>query len=442
MKQVVRSPSYIDGTVIPPGDKSISLRAVLLNSIAIGRATVTNYAPSAGDDGAAMLRCLRALGARIKRLPSDQAHGPSNTLAVYGEGPYGLSEPAGVLNASNSGTSMRLVSGLLAAQPFFSVITGDRSLRARPMSRIVEPLTHMGARIMGRGENSLAPLAIRGGGLRAIEHVLPVASSQVKSCLLIAGQYAEGQTIIEQPAASRDHTERMLRSMGADIQVDGLRIAIRPAELSPVDVTVPGDISSAAFWIIAACCHPGARIRIEGVGINPTRAGVLKVLEAMGARVRLENVREDGGEPVADIVAESSDLEATEVQGDLIPQVVDELPLLALAACFAKGTTVIRDAQELRVKESDRIRATVDGLTRLGARIEERPDGMVIDGGQHLTGSRVHSFGDHRVSMTMAVAGLLARGETVIEGAESASVSYPGFWDALDSLTSQPKGGS
>ena len=436
MKKVVRSATHIEGSVVPPGDKSISLRAVLLNSIANGRATVTNYAPSTGDDGASMLRCLRALGAQIKRLPASQAQGRLDSLVVNGKGAYGLNEPAGVLNASNSGTSMRLVSGLLAAQPFFSVITGDRSLRARPMSRVVKPLTQMGAQILGRGENSLAPLAIRGGGLKGIDHALPVASAQVKSCLLIAGQYAEGQTIIDQPTASRDHTERMLRAMGADIQVAGLRITIRPSELSPLDVTVPGDISSAAFWLVAACCHPRARIRVEGVGINPTRTGVLKVLEAMGARIKLENVREEESEPVADIVAESSELEATEIQGDMIPQVVDELPVLAVAACFAKGTTVIKDAQELRVKESDRIRATVDGLNALGARIEERPDGMVIEGVDHLTGSRVHSNGDHRIAMAMAVAGLLASGKTTIEEAEAAGVSYPGFWDTLDSLAS------
>ena len=438
MKHVVRSPSRIDGTVVPPGDKSISQRAILLNSIATGTAHVSHLCE--GDDRTAILRCMRALGARITRHSNCSITGADECFEVRGEGPSGLSEPGTVLNASNSGTTMRLVSGLLAARPFFSVITGDRSLRSRPMSRIVEPLTQMGARIMGRGDDSLAPLAIRGGDLKGIEYSTPVASAQVKSCLLIAGLHALGQTTVVEPAASRDHTERMMRSMGADIDGYGLDITVRPSELTAMDVAVPGDISSAAFWLIAGSSHPNARVRLEGVGINPTRTGVLKVLDAMGARVTLENVREDASEPVADIVAESSELRGTEIGGETIPQVVDELPALAVAASLAKGTTVIRDAQELRVKESDRIQATVDGLIRLGAKVESRPDGMVIEGVGHLTGAEVDSHGDHRIAMAMAVAGLLARGETVVDGAKAASVSYPGFWDTLDSLTSSRQG--
>ena len=434
MRKGIRPPSRIEGTVVLPGDKSISQRAVLLNSVANGAATISNYNP--GGDASSMVRCLRALGARIRRLPSDEAGQQPGSLSVRGTGRYGLSEPAGVLNAGNSGTAIRFVSGLMAGQPFFSIVSGDRSLRSRPMSRIVQPLTQMGAQIMGRGENSLAPLAIRGGNLNSIDYELPVASAQLKSCLLIAGLYARGQTSIGQPAVTRDHTERMLHTMGADVEVDGLRVRVRPSELSSVDVAVPGDISAAAFWLVAACCHPNAHLRVEGVGINPTRTGVLDVLTSMGARIEIENVREHGGEPLADLVAESSDLEATDIRDEMVAQVIDELPVLAVAACFARGTTVISDAAELRVKESDRIHATVDGLSRLGARIEERDDGMIIHGVGSLRGSECRSYGDHRIAMAMAVAGLIARGETVVDGAEATSVSYPRFWDTLSSLGS------
>ena len=429
MRQVVRNIARLEGTVVPPGDKSISQRAVLLNSIATGRATVSNY--SRGADTASMVRCLRALGTQIRRVRTDDGAGG---LVVSGNGPHSLTEPAGVLDAGNSGTAMRLLAGLMAALPFFSIVSGDRSLRSRPMDRIVEPLTQMGARILGREKNTLAPLAIRGGDLRAIDYRLPVASAQLKSSVMIAALYAEGRTTIDQPAVSRDHTERMLRSMGADVETEGLRIAVGPSALSPLDVRVPGDISAAAFWIVAACCHPNARIRVEGVGVNPTRTGVLDVLEEMGAHIEIESVHEDGGEPVADIVAESSDLRSAEIGGDMVATVIDELPLLALAGCFATGTTVIRDAGELRVKESDRISATVRGLAALGAKIEERPDGMVIDGVGSLTGGEAHSGGDHRIAMTIAIAGLMARGQTVVEGAEATGVSYPKFWDTLDLL--------
>ena len=437
MRKAIRSPDRLEGTVAPPGDKSISQRALLLNSISTGTAHVSNLC--AGDDRVSILRCLRGLGVRIRRHPFCSISGADECFEVRGRGPDGLTEPAGVLNAGNSGTAMRLVSGLLAAQPFFSVISGDRSLRGRPMDRIVKPLTLMGAEIMGRGKDSLAPLAIRGGGLQSISYKLPVASAQVKSCLLIAGLHAQGETVLEQPGGSRDHTERMLSAMGAGIEVSGLKVAVRSSVLRPMDVRVPGDISSAAFWLVAACAHPNARIRIEGVGVNPTRNGIIDTLTAMGARIRVENVREEGHEPVADLVAESSDLVATEIRSDIIPKVIDELPVLALAASLARGTTVIADARELRVKESDRIRATVDGLSRLGADIEERPDGMVIRGGAKLKGSPVNGHGDHRIAMTMAVAGLMASGETHIDGAEAAAVSYPDFWTTLESLTDQPR---
>ncbi len=434
MRQVISSPDRIEGVAVPPGDKSISHRALLLNSIAQGTAHVSNIC--VGDDRISMLRCLRSLGVHILRHHNCHVCGAEECFTVDGHGPDGLSEPATVLNSGNSGTTMRLVSGLLAAQPFFSVISGDHSLRERPMDRIVRPLVQMGATIIGRSQDTLAPLAIHGGNLRGIDYKLPVASAQVKSCILIAGLHADGETTIHQPAATRDHTTRLMEAMGADIRVDGLSITVRRSRLKSKDVRVPGDISGAASWLVAGCCHPNARIRVEGVGINPLRTGVLDALKAMGGRITMENVHEGGGESSADLVAETSELVGTEISGDLIPRVIDELPVLALAACFAKGTTVIKEAQELRVKESDRILATVNGLTRMGANIEERPDGMVIQGGRQLNGTECQSFGDHRIAMAMGIAGLLARGITAVVGAEAADVSYPSFWDTLSEFES------
>ena len=433
MKRAVRPAKRIRGKPVPPGDKSISHRAVLLNAITAGTATVSHFCE--GDDRRAMLGCLRGLGVRIKRIPSPDGDPSADSFVVYGRGAYGLHEPEDVLSAGNSATTMRLMAGLLAAQPFLSVLSGDRSLRARPMDRIVRPLVKMGATIMGRGQDALAPLAIRGGDLQGIEYTLPVASAQLKSCLLIAGLYAKGETIVHSPATSRDHTERMMQAMGAAVTTGGSTIRIRRSDLTSMDVWVPGDISGAAFWLVLGACHPNAHIRVHRVGINPTRTGVLEALKAMGAKITMENIRQDAGEPSADLVVESSKLQATELCGDMIPTVIDELPVLALAACFAKGTTYIRDAHELRVKESDRIRATVEGLSRLGANIKEQTDGMVIEGGAPLTGAEVNSYGDHRIGMTMGIAGLLAKGETVVNGAEAVGASYPRFWDTLDSLT-------
>ena len=432
MRQVIRAPSRIDAVTVPPGDKSVSHRAALLNVIGCGTAHISNFC--VGDDRTSMLRCLRGLGARIRRHSSCAVSGSEECFEIDGVGSDGLTEPSTVLNAGNSGTTMRLVSGLLAAQPFFSVITGDRSLRQRPMNRIAIPLAQMGATVMGRRQDSLPPLAIRGGGLSGIDYTLPVASAQLKSCILIAGLSATGETTVRQPAASRDHTERMMAAMGACLETDGLDITIRRSELTCMDVRVPGDVSSAAYWLVAGCCHPNARVTVKGVGVNPSRTGVLDVLRSMGGKIAALNMREEGGEPSADLVAESSRLEGTEISGELIPRVIDELPVLALAACFARGTTVIRDAQELRVKESDRIRATAAGLSSLGARVEERSDGMTIHGGNALEGAECRSYGDHRIAMTMGIAGLLAHGETTVDGAEAAGMSYPGFWDTLREL--------
>lgn len=435
MIRTVRSAARLEGTVTLPGDKSISQRAILLNSIASGSAHVSHLCH--GDDRASILRCMGDLGISITAHSNCAQTGAEECFLVEGQGPDGLTEPDKVLDAGNSGTATRLVAGLLAAQPFFSVLTGDESLRLRPMDRIITPLSEMGAHILGRDDNSFAPLAIRGGNLSGISFDQPVASAQVKSSVLIAGIHATGETTVVQPAESRDHTERMMHAMGADITIDGRRISVRRSALSAMDVAVPGDISGAAFWLVAACVHPNARLTIHNVGINPTRAGVLDALRSMGANMQIKNVREIGDEPVADIVAESSQLHGIEIAGDAVPKAIDELPALALAASLASGTTTIRDAKELRIKESDRITATVAGLSSLGADIEERPDGMTIRGVDRLHGAPCDSAGDHRIAMTMAVAGLTATGETTIAGAEAVDVSYPGFWRTLDSLTPQ-----
>ncbi|MCY3693188.1 MAG: 3-phosphoshikimate 1-carboxyvinyltransferase [Chloroflexota bacterium] len=430
MEQTVRSPERLAGALAVPGDKSVSHRSLILNAIANGGATVTGI--SDGADVRSTAACLRAMGVSIEPL------GEPGSFQVSGLGPN-LQEPADMLDAGNSGTSMRLLSGLLASQDFLSVLTGDGSLRSRPMGRIVQPLQQMGASIMGRSGNTLAPLAIRGGNLRSIEYEMPVASAQVKSCLMLAGLSASGPTVLYQPALSRDHTERMMTAMGARVETDGLALTLHPADLQAVDVAVPGDISSAAFWMVAGLIHPNARVTITGVGLNPSRAGIIDALQMMGAgdSLLLENERVEGGEPVADVVASSANLKGIELGGEIIPIMIDELPVLAVAACFAEGDTIIRDAAELRVKESDRIATTVSELTRLGGKLEPRDDGMVIRGVGHLSGADVESHGDHRLAMSMAVAGLVASGDTVIHGAEDASVSYPTFWEHLASLTGE-----
>ena len=430
MEQIVRSPHRLAGALAVPGDKSVSHRSLILNAIARGAASVTGI--SDGADVRSTAACLRLMGVAID--PQDEP----GSFRVEGPGPS-LAEPADTLDAGNSGTSMRLLSGLLASQDFMSVLTGDGSLRSRPMGRIVQPLQQMGATVLGRGSDTLAPLAIRGGSLRSIEYRMPVASAQVKSCLMLAGLSAVGPTVLHQPALSRDHTERMMAAMGARVETDGLALTLHPAELQAVDVAVPGDISSAAFWMVAGLIHPNARVTITGVGLNPSRAGIIDALQMMGAgaALQLENERVEGGEPVADVVASSAQLKGIDLGGDIIPIMIDELPVLAVAACFAEGATTIRDAAELKVKESDRIATTVSELTRLGGRLEPRDDGMVIQGVGRLTGAPVESHGDHRLAMAAAVAGLAASGDTTIHGAEDASVSYPTFWQHLAALTGE-----
>jgi len=427
MRQVLKAPRTLEGVVSLPGDKSISHRAVILNGIARGEARVANFAKSA--DCLATVSCMRALGVVI------EPQGRSG-LFVQGAGDKGLKEAEDVLSAENSATTMRILAGLLAAQPFLSVITGDVSLRARPMDRVIQPLRLMGAQIWGRDNDSRAPLVIKGGGLHGIRYTLPVASAQLKSALLLAGLYAKGESVIVEPMPSRDHTERMLRAMGAKIQVKGNAISISPSGLKALDIVVPGDISSAAFWLVAGAIHPHASIQMRSVGVNPTRSGILDVLKSMGAILTVENERLVGGEPVADIKVQSSHLIGIEIGGELIPRVIDEIPLIALAASVARGKTVIRGAQELRVKETDRISATVKELSKLGADVEELPDGMVVRGKKKLRGASCDSHGDHRLAMMLGIAALIAEGETRIDNAEVVNISYPKFWLDLKRLSS------
>lgn len=423
---IVRRPRSLRGEAHVPGDKSISHRAIFHNAIAEGTARVENLGP--GDDVRSTAAAMRALGVRI-----DES-GPEAYL-VHGSGAR-LAEPDDVIDAGNSGTTTRLIAGILAAQPFLTIVTGDESLRSRPMDRIIDPLRAMGAHAFGRRGNDYLPMAIVGGELHGIDYRLPMASAQVKSCLLLAGVLAEGETHIHEPAASRDHTERLLAAQGADIQVDGLDIVVRGGRaLRAVDVVVPGDTSAAAFWIVAACIHPDAEISLSGIGLSEGRTGLLDVLQAMGADVEVRNRRIIAGEPVGDITARSSRLHGTTVGGDLIPRLIDEVPALAVAAALAEGDTVISEAEELRYKESDRIAVVVEELTKVGAKVDERPDGMVISGTGRLAGGAGDSHKDHRMAMALAVAGLVSEEPISVGRAQSVSISYPSFWEDLDRLS-------
>src|SRR2546426_1334012 len=429
MQQTVTTAKAFRGTLGVSATKSISHRAVILNAIAQGEAIIEDF--QRGADCLATISCLRRLGGSFRWRGESE-------LAVKGLGSRGLHEPASVLDARNSGTTIRLLAGLLSAQPFLSVISGDASLNARPMARIVEPLTQMGAVISGRDGGRLAPLVIRGGSLRGIDYRMPAASAQVKSALLLAGLYADGETVIEEPAPTRDHTERMLANMGADLQFgEGPAVRIRPlaGELTAISLRVPGDISSAAPWLVLASAHPDAEIQIAGVGVNQTRTGILDCLTLMGADIRLEGGEFWGAEPVANIFVRSSQLCGITIDGDLIPRSIDELPLLALAGCLAQGETIIKDAAELAVKESNRIRTTVEGLRALGANLEERQDGFRIWGPQKLRGAVVSSHGDHRLAMMLAVAGAPSPGGTGVRHGGSVWVSYPRFWLGLERLS-------
>lgn len=432
---LVRKPKEglsLTGRIRIPGDKSISHRALMLGALASGETQIQGLL--LGEDPRSTAACFQAMGAEISQLNTE-------LVTVRGIGLGELQEPNDILNAGNSGTTLRLMLGLLASHPgkFFTV-TGDSSLRSRPMSRVVTPLQQMGAQIWGRKNNSLAPLAIQGQQLQPIHYNSPIASAQVKSCILLAGLMVEGQTVVTEPALSRDHSERMLRAFGAELSVDPETNSVTvtgPAKLQGQTVIVPGDISSAAFWLVAGAIVPGSELLIENVGVNPTRTGVLEVLEMMGADISMENQREVAGEPVADLRVRYSQLKSCQIAGNMIPRLIDEIPILAVAAVFASGTTVIRDAEELRVKESDRIAVMASQLNRMGAKVTELPDGLEITGGTPLTGTDVDSYTDHRIAMSLAIAALNATGTTTINRAEAAAVSYPDFVTTLQQICGQ-----
>ena len=417
----------LTGNCSVPGDKSISHRAVMFGSIAEGETYIRNFLD--GGDCRSTIDVMRGLGVQVDVVTPTE-------LVVHGRGLDGLQEPANVLDCGNSGTTIRLLTGLLVGQQFASFLNGTAQIRRRPMGRIVRPLRGMSADIMGRQMGEYAPLGIRPSRLRGLEYTMPVASAQVKSCLLLAGLYAHGLTIVIEPGPARDHTERMLAAMGAPIMVYGNKITSeRPqTPLRPLDITVPGDISSAAFLLVAGAITPNSHITITGVGTNPTRTGIIEGLQAMGASIRFTNPRDEGGEPVADLVVTTSSLCGTTFGGEQIVTMIDELPILAVAATQAEGRTVVRDAHELRVKETDRIATTVSELRKLGAKIEPTADGFIIDGPTPLIGAPVESHDDHRLAMAMTVAGLVARGKTVVHGAEVTADSFPGFEVTLQAL--------
>lgn len=428
----VRCAGPLAGSVPVPGDKSISHRALLFGALAEGDSRVRGFLD--GRDCLATLGAVRTLGVAVEQV------GPRE-LIVRGRGPAGLREPPRVVDCDNSGTTIRLLAGLLAGQPFTSFLVGTAQLQGRPMGRVTEPLRAMGARILGRSGGRYAPLALagtgEGGPLAGIDYALPVPSAQVKSCLLLAGLFARDPTRVVEPGPTRDHTERLLAAMGAPLRTDGAAVRIEPLAgraLAPFDLVVPGDPSSAAFLVVAATLVPGSRIEVPGVGVNPTRTGLLEVLRRMGARIELLRPRDAGGEPVADLAVAAADLTSTAVGGPEVVTLIDEVPILAVAATQARGETVVRDAAELRVKETDRIATVIAELRRLGADLDPLPDGLVVRGPTPLRGARVSSHGDHRLAMALTVAGLIAEGETVIEGAEVTADSFPGFADALRAL--------
>lgn len=423
MEARIRGPALIRGEARVPGDKSISHRALILGAMAKGEMEIRGLSPA--RDVRSTAECLRALGVELS-LEEEKA-------LVHGRGPESFSPPLKPLDCGNSGTTMRLLAGVLAGRPFESVLVGDESLSRRPMRRVVEPLSLMGAEIHAR-EGNLPPLRVRGGRLRGIHYRLPVASAQVKSAIMLAGLQAEGETVVEEPLPSRDHTERMLLFFGAQLEKDGTRIRLVPGELRARPVAVAGDFSSAAFLLAAAAPRPGAEVLVHSVGVNPTRTGFLEVLREMGADVAVLGRDEIAGEPVADIRVRGRELRGIELGGEIVPRMIDEIPLVFVLATQAAGTTVVRGARELRVKESDRISAMAENLRRLGAEVRELPDGMEIRGPRRLRAARLLGFMDHRVVMACAVAALFAEGESVIEGAEWAEVSFPGFFSVLEGI--------
>lgn len=422
--KTVSASQGLQGEITVPGDKSISHRSIMFGALAQGKTHVSGFLQ--GEDNLSTLNAFKSMGVDIEQ------HADGD-LTIHGRGLHGLQEPLNVLDCGNSGTTIRLMSGLLAGQSFFSVLTGDQYLRKRPMGRVVNPLAEMGAKIWGREQGQCAPLAIHGQTLRAIDYTSPVASAQVKSAILLAGLYADGVTTVYEPHLSRDHSERMLRHFGVEVNSFSGGASIAGGQtLHAQDLLVPGDISSAAFFMVAALIVPNSELLIRNVGINPSRSGIIDILQAMNGSVELVNQREMAGEPVADLLVKSSDLKGIEIGGEYVPRAIDEFPVISVAAACAEGTTVFRDARELRVKETDRIAAMDSVLSELGVSVESHEDGMSIVGCEQFSGGCVNSCGDHRIAMSSAIAALRAKDTVTIDDTQCTATSFPTFWDLLN----------
>ncbi|MED1091446.1 3-phosphoshikimate 1-carboxyvinyltransferase [Bacillus paramycoides] len=424
MKLVGRKNS-LNGEIVVPGDKSISHRAVMFGAIAEGTTRVSNFL--LGEDCLSTIACFQKLGVKIEQSGND--------VTIYGKGLENLQEPKEVLDVGNSGTTIRLMLGILSNTPFHSTIIGDESIGKRPMKRVTDPLSKMHAQIDGRENGQYTPLSICGGRVKGIHYHAPVASAQVKSAVLLAGLQGEGVTTVTEPMQSRDHTERMLRAFGCTVEVNERTVSLQGGQqLKGTEIKVPGDISSAAFFLVAGAIVQNSKLVLKNVGLNPTRTGILDVLTRMGARISIDNIRNEEFEPCGDITIETSKLKGIEIGGSLIPRLIDEIPVIALLATQAEGITVIKDAEELKVKETNRIDTVVDELGKLGAKIEATPDGMIIYGKQDLKGNTVNSHGDHRIGMMLAIASCIVNGEVKIENSDAVAVSYPNFFEQLAAL--------
>ena len=426
-KKLPNKVNSLNGVIKIPGDKSISHRAVMFGSIANGKTVIRNFLT--GEDCLSTIDCFRKMGVSITQT--------GEYVEVNGRGFEGLVEPTEILDVGNSGTTTRLILGILAGTPFHSCLIGDESIAKRPMNRVTVPLREMGALIDGRQGGEYTPLSIRGGNLTSLSYQSPVASAQVKSAILLAGINGTGTTTVAEPSKSRDHTERMLQAFGCEIDEDELTVSIKGGQaLTATEIVVPGDISSAAFFLVAGAITPNSTITLKDVGMNPTRTGIIDVLQQMGANLVIENKRTVNYEPVADLTISTSDLKGIEIGGDIIPRLIDEIPTIALLATQAEGKTVIKDASELKVKETNRIETVVNELTKLGAVIESTEDGMIITGtNTNLKGNTVNSYGDHRIGMMLSVASCISEGEIVLENPDSIAVSYPNFFEHLGELS-------
>ncbi|MQR96310.1 3-phosphoshikimate 1-carboxyvinyltransferase [Fictibacillus phosphorivorans] len=426
MTKQIQPIQRLKGSIKVPGDKSISHRAVMFGSIADGTTTIEGFLT--GEDCLSTISCFKKLGVTIQQ--------EGEKVTVEGKGIEGLTPPSEDLYVGNSGTTIRLMLGILANTPFQSTLTGDESIAKRPMNRVTKPLKEMGAAIDGNDAGNKVPLHIKGGETRGIHYTSPIASAQVKSAIILAGLDGEGTTSVKEPFKSRDHTERMLKAFGVEVETDELTVSVAGGQkLKGTHIEVPGDISSAAFFLVAGAIVPNSEITLKKVGLNPTRTGILDVLKNMGADITYQNINETASEPFGDLVIKSSDLKGTVIQGDLIPRLIDEIPIIALAATQAEGKTIIKDAHELRVKETDRIETVVNELKKMGADIEATEDGMIIHGKSSLHGASVQSYGDHRIGMMLSVAACIAEGETTLTNSEAIAVSYPSFFEQLDILS-------